>query len=97
MVHVRPVRSEYSCRQRYVLLPRMVMGKEKMTPRESAQMEAEKRFDAFMVWSKRITIWAAIFLMIVVFGCNSGVETGAGKTGSGYNGDVYAPINMGDK
>ena len=68
-----------------------------MTPREAAQVEAEKTFDMFIVWSKKITVYAIIFLMIVVFGCNSGVETGPDKSGSQYNGEVYSPINLNRK
>ena len=68
-----------------------------MTPREAAQIEAEKTFEMFILWSKRVTIYAIIFLMIVVFGCNSGVETGPNKTGSQYNGEVYSPMNLNNK
>ena len=67
-----------------------------MTPRESSQLEAEKTFELFMLWTKRDTIYSIIFLMVVVVGCNSGVETGDGKTGSQYNGEVYSPMNVGD-
>ena len=49
-----------------------------------------------MLWTKRVTIYSIIFLMVVVVGCNSGVETGDGKTGSQYNGEVYSPMNVGD-
>ena len=66
-----------------------------MTPRESAQLEAEKTFGDFMVWCKRVALSSALFLGIVVFGCNNGVETGPNKTGSQYNGEQYAPMNMG--
>lgn len=62
-----------------------------MTPREAAQKEAEKTFDLFILWTKRVTLWSAFFLLVVVVGCNSGVETGKGKTGSQYNGEVYSP------
>jgi len=65
-----------------------------MTPREAAQAEAEKTFELFTVWSKRVTIYAIIFLMIVVFGCNSGVEVDKNKTGSQYNGEAYSPMNL---
>ena len=65
-----------------------------MTPREAAQIEAEKTFDLFILWSKRAFIYSVIFLMIVVFGCNSGVETGDRATGSKYNGEQYAPMNL---
>ena len=66
----------------------------KLDPRASAQEEAEVTFEAFMLWTKRVTMYAAIFLGIVVFGCNSGVETGKGKTGSQYNGEQYDPYNL---
>ena len=62
-----------------------------------AQAEAEKTFEMFILWSKRVTIYAIIFLMIVVFGCNSGVETGSNKTGSQYNGEAYSPMNLNRK
>ena len=68
-----------------------------MTPIEAAQVEAEKTFEMFILWSKRVTIYAVIFLMIVVFGCNSGVETGPNKTGSQYNGEAYSPMNLNRK
>lgn len=68
-----------------------------MTPVEMAQAEAEKTFEMFILWSKRVTIYAVIFLMIVVFGCNSGVETGPNKTGSQYNGESYSPMNLNNK
>jgi len=65
-----------------------------MDPKELAQEEAERTFDAFMLWTKRVVMYSAIFLGIVVFGCNSGVETGKGKTGSQYNGEQYDPYNL---
>lgn len=65
-----------------------------MTPRESAQAEAERTFDQFMVWCKRIAVISVIGLLVVVVGCNNGVETGPGKTGSQYNGEQYAPMNL---
>tara|TARA_B100001778_G_C18506899_1_gene592292 strand:- start:180 stop:383 length:204 start_codon:yes stop_codon:yes gene_type:complete len=66
-----------------------------MTPREAAKVEAEKTFDQFIVWCKRTCLYAGILLAVVVVGCNNGVETGANKTGSQYNGEVYSPINVG--
>ena len=63
----------------------------------AAQEEAEVTFDAFILWTKRITMYAAIFLGVVVFGCNSGVETGKSRTGSQYNGEQYSPTNLNDK
>ena len=65
-----------------------------MSPREEAQIEAERTFDLFMLWTKRVTIYSIIFLMVVVVGCNSGVETGPNKSGSQYNGEVYSPMNL---
>ena len=65
-----------------------------MSPREKAQIEAERTFELFMLWTKRVTIYSIIFLMVVVVGCNSGVETGPDKSGSQYNGEVYSPMNL---
>ena len=67
-----------------------------MTPSQAAEIEAKKTFELFILWSKRVTLWAVFFLLIVVFKCNSGVETGKGATGSKYNGEVYAPTNIGE-
>jgi len=55
-------------------------------PRVEAQLEAERTFEQFMTWTKRATMYSVIFLCVVVFACNSGVETGPNKTGSQYNG-----------
>ena len=65
-----------------------------MTPREEAQKQAEVAMDGFILWSKRVTLWSAFFLCVVVFACNNGVETGPNKTGSGYNGEQYSPSNL---
>jgi len=59
--------------------------------RAAAQQEAEKTFEAFMMWTKRITLWSIFFLLVVVVGCNSGVED---KTYPGYNGEQYNPSNI---
>ena len=67
-----------------------------MTPREASQIEAEKTFREFIRWSKIACTWIAIGLLIVVFGCNNGVEVGPEKTGSKYNGAVYEPTNIGE-
>ena len=56
--------------------------------------EAEKTFEAFILWSKRVTLVAIFFLLIVVFKCNNGVETGDNATGSKYNGEQYNPSNL---
>lgn len=65
-----------------------------MTPREQAQLQAEVAMTGFIQWSKRVTLWSAFFLCVVVFACNNGVETGPGATGSGYNGEQYSPSNV---
>ena len=65
-----------------------------MDPRAEAQAEAERTFDAFMLWTKRAVLWSTFFLLVVVVGCNSGVETGPNATGSGYNGEQYSPSNI---
>ena len=36
----------------------------------------------------------SLFLCVVVFACNNGVETGPNATGSGYNGEQYSPSNL---
>tara|TARA_Y100000389_G_scaffold54036_1_gene49897 strand:- start:27813 stop:28010 length:198 start_codon:yes stop_codon:yes gene_type:complete len=63
-------------------------------PREAAQIEAEKTFEGFMLWSKRVALYSALFLLIVVVGCNSGVEDGQYPA---YNGDQYSPSGIGTK
>jgi len=67
-----------------------------MTPRESAELEAKRTYEQFILWTKR-TVYITIFgLLVLVVGCNNGVETGKGATGSKYNGEVYAPTNIGE-
>lgn len=67
-----------------------------MTPREAAKLEAKRTYEQFILWTKR-TVYIIIFgLLVVVVGCNNGVETGKGATGSKYNGEVYAPTNIGE-
>jgi|TARA_B100001093_G_scaffold484691_1_gene518359 hypothetical protein len=63
-------------------------------PRAEAQSEAERTFEQFLLWTKRATMYSVIFLMVVVVGCNSGVEVGPNKTGSQYNGEQYSPSNL---
>ena len=67
-----------------------------MTPAQAAEIEAKKTFELFILYSKRITLVAIFFLLLVVFKCNNGVETGKNATGSKYNGEVYAPTNIGE-
>ena len=63
---------------------------EQMTPRESAQKEAEKTFEEFIIWTKRVVYISIFFLLVVVIGCNSGVD----GTQGGYNGEAYDPSNL---
>ena len=65
-----------------------------MDPKVEAQAEAERTFEMFMLWTKRVTLASAFFLLVVVVGCNNGVETGPNATGSGYNGEQYSPSNL---
>ena len=65
-----------------------------MDPKAEAQAEAERTFEMFMLWTKRVIITSIFFLLVVVVGCNSGVETGPNATGSGYNGEQYSPMNL---
>lgn len=65
-----------------------------MDPKVLAQKEAERTYAAFMLWTKRVVGWSVFFLLLVVVGCNSGVETGPKSTGSGYNGEQYSPSNL---
>ena len=62
--------------------------------KQAAQLEAERTFEQFIIWTKRATMYSVIFLCVVVFACNSGVETGPNKTGSQYNGEQYNPSNL---
>ncbi len=61
-----------------------------MTPREEAQLEAEKTFEKFMLYSKKSVMWIIFGLIVVVVGCNSGVD----GTQGGYNGEQYNPSNL---
>ena len=65
-----------------------------MDPKLLAQEEAERTYAAFMLWTKRVVGWSAFFLLLVVVGCNSGLEIGKGKTGSQYHGEQYSPSNL---
>ena len=63
-------------------------GKE---PRELAEIEAKKTFEGFIKWCKTSFYWIMAILVILAW-CNFGTDT---ETGSQYNGEVYAPMNMG--
>jgi len=63
-----------------------------VTPNEAAEIEAKKTFNAFVKWSK-ITLYWIIGILLVLASCDFGTDT---KTGSQYNGAVYAPSNIGE-
>ena len=63
-----------------------------MTPSEVAEIEAKKTFNAFVKWSK-VTLYWIIGILLVLAACDFGTDT---KTGSQYNGAVYAPSNIGE-
>ena len=65
-----------------------------MTPAQAAEIEANKTFELFILWTKRIVLVSFLFLMVVVVACNNGVETGKNATGSKYNGEQYNPSNL---
>ena len=62
--------------------------------RQQAQQQAEEAMDGFILWSKRACWWIVFGLLVVVFACNNGVETGPDATGSKYNGEQYNPSNL---
>lgn len=64
-----------------------------LTPREEAEIEAKKTYDGFLKASK-YTFYGALAFFFAVASCNFGVEDGPKKTGSGYNGEQYAPTNL---
>lgn len=59
--------------------------------KSQAQEQAEIGFDGFMLWLKRGTLCSCLFLAVVIFGCNAGVEDNSYPA---YNGEQYAPSNM---
>ena len=64
-----------------------------MTPREAAEIEAKKTYQGFIKWSKVVIYWIIAILILLAF-----FDYGAdAETGSQYNGEVYAPMNIGDK
>jgi len=60
-----------------------------LTPREAAQIEAEKTYKQFVDMSVRGTI--VIILVLIFIGLVSDWESP-----TRYNGEVYAPMNVGD-
>ena len=61
-----------------------------LEPKEAAQLEAEVTFNGFIRWTKIVVGWSIFFLLVVVIGCNSGVD----GTQGGYNGEQYNPSNI---
>lgn len=60
-----------------------------MTPREEAQMQAEKTYKQFVDMSVRGTIVIILVLIFIAFMSDW-------KTPTNYNGEVYSPMNVGD-
>jgi len=65
---------------------------QKSNVRQEAQAQAEQAYDLFILWSKR-TVYIIIATLLLLASCDFGADT---KTGSQYNGEVYAPRNIGE-
>ena len=63
-----------------------------MTPSEAAEIEAKKTFEGFIKWSKVSFYWI-MAILVTLAACDFGTDT---KTGSQYNGAVYAHSNIGE-
>ena len=59
------------------------------THSEEAQLEAERTYAAFLGWCKTAFYWIVAILIILAW-----FNFGDDGTGSQYNGEVYAPINI---
>ena len=68
-------------------------GDTAMIPSQAAEVEAKKTFEGFIKWLKVSFYWIMAILIILAW-CNFGADT---ETGSQYNGEVYAPTNIGEK
>ena len=60
-----------------------------MPPREEAQIEAEKTYALFINRSKRVFIVCMVVLIFIAWFSDFDTPTN-------YNGEVYAPMNVGD-
>ncbi len=69
-----------------------ILMMQKNNVRQEAQAQAEKAYDLVILWSKR-TVYVIIATLLLLASCDFGTDT---KTGSQYNGEVYAPSNIGD-
>tara|TARA_R100000995_G_scaffold79587_1_gene50735 strand:+ start:101 stop:301 length:201 start_codon:yes stop_codon:yes gene_type:complete len=65
-----------------------------MTPREAAQIEAEVTYIRFLHWCK-IGTYVIIGTLLLLASCNFGVDDK--KKYPNYNGEVYSPMNIGEK
>ena len=63
-----------------------------MTPSQEAELEAKQTYEGFIKWVKVTFYWIMALLVILAY-FNFGADT---ETGSQYNGEVYAPRNIGD-
>ena len=61
-----------------------------MEPMMAAQIQAEKTYSDSIAWSKIAFYWIVAVLIGLAF-----FNFGADGTGSQYNGEVYAPMNVG--
>ena len=61
-----------------------------MKHRAVAQLEAEKTYAEFIVWSKTALYRIVADLIVLAF-----FNFGTDGTGSQHNGEVYAPVNVG--
>ena len=71
---------------------KILMMKMSSNVRQDAQVQAEKAYDLFILWVKR-TVYVIIATLLLLASCDFGTDT---KTGSQYNGEVYAPRNIGE-
>ena len=60
-----------------------------MEPKKIAQLEAEKAYAEVIAWSKTAFYWILAVLIILAF-----FNFGADGTGSQYNSEVYAQMNI---
>ena len=70
----------------------LMLMMQKSNVRQEAQAQAEKAYDLFILWVKR-TVYVIIATLLLLASCDFGTDT---KTGSQYNGEVYAPSNIGE-
>jgi len=61
-----------------------------MKTTEMAEQQAEKAYEGFIKYSKAAVYWILAILVILAY-----FDFGADReTGSQYNGEVYAPMNL---